>query len=96
MCSPAGEVLVALDGILSNSGKPFFTRAVWRGGFSLTPPQLLPKQKANPSFRSGLQIQLIVVFSGCGVKIPQIIGVSGIECGPVSGTEPSSQLKVQL
>lgn len=40
--------------------------------------------KSCLSFVSGWpQIQLTLVFSGCGAKILQIIGVSGVEYGPV-------------
>lgn len=84
----AGEVLVALDRMVSKSGKPFFTRAVWGRDFVLCLPAS-PETESQPFIHVGLQIQLAVVFSGCGGKIPQIIGVSGVEYGPVSGTEPS-------
>lgn len=43
--------------------------------------------KSSLSFISGWpQIQLTLVFSGCGAQILRIIGVSGVEYGPVSGT----------
>lgn len=55
-----------------------------------------PETKSQPLVHAGLWIQLAVVFSGCGGKLTQIVGVSGVECGPVGGTEPSFQLRVQL
>lgn len=36
------------------------------------------------------------MFSGCGGKITQIVSVSALGFGPVRGTEPSWQLRVQL
>lgn len=68
-------------------------RAGWGVDLVLTPRSFPWNKKPTLCSR---HIRLTVVFSGCGGKIPQIIGVSGVEYGPVSGPEPRQQLDVQL
>lgn len=60
----------------------------WGWWFSLRLPAS-PETKSPPLVHTRLQIGLTIVFSGCGGKISQIFGVSGVDYGPVSGPEPS-------
>lgn len=76
-------MLVALGRIVSNSKSLFLSRRCVCA-FHLPASSLT---KSSLSFISGWpQIQLTLVFSGCGAQILRIIGVSGVEYGPVSGT----------
>lgn len=93
-CSVAGEVLVALLRIVSNSGKFFYESCLW-GGISPCASQFLLTPKASPRFTLAFRFSSLL-FSGCGGKISQAVSVSGVEFGPVSGTEPSWQVRVQL
>lgn len=75
-------MLVALGRIVSNSKSLFLSSCVCV--FHLPASSLT---KSSLSFISGWpQIELTLVFSGCGAQILRIIGVSGVEYGPVSGT----------
>lgn len=86
-------VLVALHRIVSNSGKFFYESCLW-GGILLCASQLLLKAKSQPWFTLALY-SAGCCFLGVVAKLPKL-SVSRVGFGPVSGTEPSWQLWVQL
>lgn len=65
------------------------------GGISPCASQLLLTPKASPLFTLASRFSSLL-FSGCGGKTTQAVSVCGVEFGPVSGTEPSWQLRMQL
>lgn len=66
VCSVAGEVLVALDRIVSNNGKPFFNESSLGGRFCL-----LLKQKASPLLMPCSEFSLMW-FLGVVEKFPKL------------------------
>lgn len=70
-CSVAEEVLVALDRIVSNSGK-FFYESCLQGVILPCASQLLLTPKANPWFTLASRFSSLLCFLGVVAKLPKL------------------------